>query len=275
MTAEITQLQDREGNNIYPIAGAAVEHSITRSMLQEGVFEGETMTPLDDVVFVNTGNIADGAVTASKLAASAFIDLFYPVGSYYETSDTTFNPNVMWGGTWVEDSKGRITVSRADSGTFATVGGTGGSETVTISSANLPKHTHTYSKSNTPTAAATGNTGSTTLTNAQLPKLTGTLDFHGSGWGKPANNVQSVSGVFSGTSYNQYSGFDPNPNTGSTSVPKITFSIGNNQGHTHTLNSHTHVINFTSTNSGDGGFANSALNNLQPYIVVKRWHRIS
>lgn len=28
------------------------------------------------------------------------IDMFYPVGSYYETSDTTFNPNITWGGTW-------------------------------------------------------------------------------------------------------------------------------------------------------------------------------
>lgn len=28
----------------------------------------------------------------------------YPVGSYYETSDTTFDPNIAWGGTWVEDT---------------------------------------------------------------------------------------------------------------------------------------------------------------------------
>lgn len=28
------------------------------------------------------------------------IDLFYPVGSYYETSDTDFDPNKKWGGTW-------------------------------------------------------------------------------------------------------------------------------------------------------------------------------
>ena len=28
------------------------------------------------------------------------INMFYPVGSYYETSDTSFNPNITWGGTW-------------------------------------------------------------------------------------------------------------------------------------------------------------------------------
>ena len=42
---------------------------------------------------------------------NGLIDIFYPVGSYYETSDTSFNPNTAWGGTWVEDSKGRFLLS--------------------------------------------------------------------------------------------------------------------------------------------------------------------
>lgn len=29
------------------------------------------------------------------------MELFYPVGSYFETSDSMFDPNVEWGGTWV------------------------------------------------------------------------------------------------------------------------------------------------------------------------------
>lgn len=32
------------------------------------------------------------------------MELFYPVGSYFETSDSTFDPNVEWGGTWVSKS---------------------------------------------------------------------------------------------------------------------------------------------------------------------------
>lgn len=63
----------------------------------------------------------------------SLLDMFYPVGSYYETSDTTFDPNTAWGGVWVEDAAGRVTVSR-NSGTFATVGDTGGEE----------KHSHEY-----------------------------------------------------------------------------------------------------------------------------------
>ena len=37
-------------------------------------------------------------------------DLIYPVGSYYETSDPNFDPNIEWGGTWIKDSKGLVTI---------------------------------------------------------------------------------------------------------------------------------------------------------------------
>ena len=53
----------------------------------------------------------------------------YPVGSYYETSDTSFNPNISWGGTWALDSEGRVTVSQDTSqDEFKTIGQTGGSK---------------------------------------------------------------------------------------------------------------------------------------------------
>lgn len=39
----------------------------------------------------------------TKTVASPQIDLFYPVGAYFETSDSTFDPNVKWGGTWISD----------------------------------------------------------------------------------------------------------------------------------------------------------------------------
>lgn len=38
------------------------------------------------------------------------IDKIYPIGSYYETSDPNFDPNVEWGGTWIKDSKGLVTI---------------------------------------------------------------------------------------------------------------------------------------------------------------------
>ena len=61
------------------------------------------------------------------------LDFIYPVGSYYETSDTLFNPNAAWGGTWVEDTKGRVTVAlESDDSDFDTLGKTGGGKQIMI-----------------------------------------------------------------------------------------------------------------------------------------------
>jgi hypothetical protein len=73
------------------------------------------------------------------------IDMFYPVGSYYETSDTTFDPNITWGGTWVLETEGQVHVS---SGTNYTVSGAGtnttdgGAQTVTLTTNEIPSHCH-------------------------------------------------------------------------------------------------------------------------------------
>ena len=87
---------------------------------------------------VTNSDPGEGSALASDnfvavYGGKSLLDMFYPVGSYYETSDTTFDPNTAWGGVWVEDAAGRVTVSR-NSGTFATVGDTGGEE----------KHSHEY-----------------------------------------------------------------------------------------------------------------------------------
>lgn len=41
---------------------------------------------------------------------SELLDFFYPIGIYIETSDPNFDPNVSWGGYWVRDTKGLVTV---------------------------------------------------------------------------------------------------------------------------------------------------------------------
>lgn len=39
------------------------------------------------------------------------VDIFYPVGSYYMTTDASFNPNTVWGGTWVRETGETYTAS--------------------------------------------------------------------------------------------------------------------------------------------------------------------
>lgn len=154
-----------------------------------------------DNVNVLKGDGSWGKVNSSNIDTMSLLNIFYPVGSYYETSDTSFDPNVSWGGTWVEDSAGKVTVAK-DTGTFSTVGGTGGEETHTLSTDELPSHNHQVSRF-----------------------------FGGTGFSTPY-----------GEPYNGW-GLHSNDNSGQNDI--LTTSVGKSYAH----------------------------NNLQPYIVVRRWHR--
>lgn len=80
----------------------------------------------------------------------ALFDFVYPIGSYYETSDSSFNPNTAWGGTWVLETAGQVHVS---AGTGYTIGATGGStsksytpqgsvQNHTLTVNEMPSHAH-------------------------------------------------------------------------------------------------------------------------------------
>lgn len=86
--------------------------------------------------------VVNRSVTSGEANVKAeMLDLFYPVGSYYYTSDTNFNPNTAWGGTWTEDAQGRVLVGQ-DTGTFSTINDTGGEETHTLVTSEIPSHSH-------------------------------------------------------------------------------------------------------------------------------------
>lgn len=50
----------------------------------------------------------------TKAYVDNLINVIYPVGTYYETSDTSFNPNTSWGGTWVLEEDGTVLVSKSN-----------------------------------------------------------------------------------------------------------------------------------------------------------------
>ena len=78
-----------------------------------------------------------------------FLDYFYPVGTYYETSDNDFNPNIAWGGTWIEDTKGKMLVAiDRDVVDFNTINKTGGEKEHTLSINEMPSHQHKMSLAN-------------------------------------------------------------------------------------------------------------------------------
>ena len=142
------------------------------------------------------------------------LPLVYPVGSIYMSVNNT-NPATLFGfGTW-ERITGGFMYGCVDS--YGIGNGTG-----------------------TSTGASTGNTGSTTLTINQMP-----AHNHGFGFSTDPNTSggSSGTGVFAGSGGNQYFGKYLNLTTG---------NDGGGQGHTHSLNDHTHTI---------------------PYVAVFIWKR--
>ena len=82
---------------------------------------------------------------------TTLLDLFYPIGSYYETSNKEFNPNIAWGGTWIQDTLGYVTVGADTEGeggmgtqnvVLLDVGETFGEKTHTLTTNEIPSHWH-------------------------------------------------------------------------------------------------------------------------------------
>ena len=91
---------------------------------------------------------ASNVVLSIDTIKNVLIDYFYPVGSYYETSDDNFDPNTAWHGTWVKEIAGQVHVS-AGAG-YPVAGATlnesdGGEATHTITETEMPNHHHTLS----------------------------------------------------------------------------------------------------------------------------------
>ena len=142
------------------------------------------------------------------------------------------------GGTWVEDSKGRVLVSRSDDGQFKTVNQTIGAENNVLTVNNLPAHTHTY---NTPKQY----TEQHILTLEQIPSHSHTM--------KTTNAGSKIDGYFMTGGYDLKSQI-------LTIMPS-----GGGKGHGHEIKT-----NSASTSSIG---SSSIINNVQPSKVCIRWHR--
>jgi len=86
-----------------------------------------------------TGTITIGSNTAATLQA------VYPVGSIYINAASSTNPATLLGfGTWAAFGAGRVIVGlNASDSDFDTAQETGGAKTHTLSTSELPSHTHT------------------------------------------------------------------------------------------------------------------------------------
>lgn len=93
----------------------------------------------DRVYCVYTGNeILCVGVVDRAASGSGLLDYIWPVGSIYQTTDTAFDPNAAWGGTW-ERIKDRFLLAAGD--TYS-AGATGGEAEHTLTTSEIPAHTH-------------------------------------------------------------------------------------------------------------------------------------
>ena len=85
-----------------------------------------------------------GNVDASDMfiAGKALRDIFYPVGSIFQSIDGT-DPSTLIGGTWERFGNGRVLVGVDETDSdFSTSNKTGGAKTHTLTIAEIPSHTH-------------------------------------------------------------------------------------------------------------------------------------
>lgn len=147
----------------------------------------------------------------------------YPVGSYYETSDSSFNPNDSFVGEWTLEESGRVHIG---AGTGYTIGSKGGNKdaivpyhnhdtSVTQPTFTIPNHTHEMG------ALWSNGSGSKEVYTMQKNRTLKSRSTTNSGGGKKCIRTTNVA---------------------------VT-------------------VNYAGTS---GNVANA---NMQPYVVVNRWHR--
>jgi microcystin-dependent protein len=204
--------------------GIAVERPIPASQPGD-VFPAGTVVDYAGSAAPTGWLICDGSV----VSRATYPQLFTNIGTTYGAGDgvSTFG---------IPDYRGKTLVGKHSSGTFQTLGATGGEETHVLTTAELAAHAHSASSSiETAEHTHSGTTASSTLPVGQSTITT--LD-----------NIQFGSGsVFAG----RVTGTD----TGSHSH---SFTTGPQ------LANHQH--NITVNNAGSG----SGHNNLQPYVVTNK-----
>ena len=224
----------------------------------------------------NVQDAIDGTCTKFESKVDNFLDKIYPVGSIYisTTMSTTAQVKAALGGEW--QAYGNDKVLR---GTTSKAEVTGGSDTITLTTDNLPSHSHSF----TP-AGSVASTFKGTAVTSGIQSANHTHTFSGTTGGSAVNINLTFSKTVGGSTYVA---------TGDTAG--ITGSLGvnnNSTNHTHSFSgttgsnsaNHTHSVTaagtvtstFTGTASNTGATGGGKSISVQDaYITVFMYKRVA
>lgn len=205
----------------------------------------------------------------------------HPIGSLFWTS-VDENPAVSLGGTWKRITNRFVLAASDPAGTVTYANGaTGGAATVTLTTEQIPSHTHTFTGS----SATTASQSTSTTGNESAHEKFSWTGSHGhqiaslnvdGGWGAAVGaKTSTAAGVlFAGdnaalnsrTAYID-SNKNYNPIIKTTSITASGTCTGD---HTHSY-AHTHTLTAKGSNANTGG--GQAHNNMPPYIAKFCWER--
>lgn len=205
------------------------------------------------------------------------VDLIYPVGSIYLSVSST-SPATLFGGTWVQ-LKDRFLIGAGNS---YSVNATGGATTHTLTTAEMPSHTHTFSGTaknttqvdvaHTHTFSATSGSSGAHTHSGFLPGIHPRTKSDSGAWGM----ITSLLGTWQGITSSALSG---STTTSDNVYGTANITIPSAGAHTHSVSgttgsnniSHYHKYTPEGTNSSTGsGSAHSIMN---PYLAVYMWKR--
>lgn len=220
-----------------------------------------------------------------------------PIGKLYFSTSNTNPAEILGFGTWVLWGSGRVPVCVNESDTnFNTVEKTGGESSITLSTSQIPSHTHTFSGSQVKSGNQSVNhthsipalSGSATG-GAVKNGITGGSHSHDIVYGSYIHDIVYGSHIHDivyttdaapGFGKPRLAGLDKTKTTNDFIVTDFTVSSSththNLPSHTHSVTtkastsgkqsaSHTHTVTAAGTNSNTGG--GKSHSNLQPYIT--------
>ena len=142
------------------------------------------------------------ALDTAKTTLAAVFNMIYPVGSIYVNASTSSSPASLMGfGSWERYGQGRVLVSQNSSESeFNSLGETGGAKTHTLTTAQIPTHSHSINTHRYPRVEYYGGAEvNITAFDAGTPSPEGpssTYASNNTGSGQSHNNLQPYITVY-------------------------------------------------------------------------------